>query len=163
MESLLQLLQSYTNARLVVLRTLTNSQVSCPYICQATDLTVSMIRGRQRNATLWRPNELGQLASMLSLPNRFADHLNSVSQQLTELPPSQLQKLQTLTKLNVTQLAQRKQDYRLWQYNEIERLLSSLRMLCEASNAQDELFSKGKSRRRYEKKGDLERMLRATQ
>lgn len=161
MELLLQTLQSYSNARQVVLRTLTSSSFSCPNISDATDLTISMIRGRQHNPSLWRPHELGQLAEMLGLPNRFADHLKTISQHLDDLTPSQFQQVRSFIKLAPAQIKSRQKDYRLWQYPELERLLNGLSKLAEAdSSKRDTDTPKGTPKRTRRGKMPVDSFLR---
>jgi hypothetical protein len=145
---------------MVVLRTLGSSSFSCPQISDATDLTISMIRGRQHNATLWRPHELGQLAEMLRLPNRFADHLKTISQHLDELAPSQFQQVRSFIKLTPAQIASRKKDYRLWQFAELERLLNGLSKLVEADSSKQEAIIATASKRGRKSKMPVDSILR---
>ncbi|GAB3503599.1 hypothetical protein GCM10027341_32990 [Spirosoma knui] len=162
MELLLQSLQSYTNARLVVLRTLANSSLSCPHIAETTNLTISMLRGRQQNPALWKPHELGQLADVLGFPNRFADHLNTISTYLDELSPGQFQQVRLLTKLTTAQIASRKKDYRLWQYPELERLLNGLRKLAEDDRTNwEQISQRSRAKRTGKNTIDFESRLRS--
>jgi hypothetical protein len=127
MEQIGQVLQSYFRFRNAVLRTLAARSLSKSEFELVTGLDGNSKYRRENNPALWKPSEVGKLASYVDIGDGTLHCLQPLARLVAELPETEKKQLAKVAKLTPEKIWLRQQNVDYWQAKELDNISSWLK------------------------------------
>lgn len=138
-DQLLRTVESYLKSRAAILRVLNDRKFKSSELEAILNVPYAVMFRRRQNAAHWRSSELRELADMLGMSGGAIVGVESLANQLQDLPTFVRVPLLKEARIDSHRLATRAKDYDCWQYDELQQLASVLRR-WQDTNLVDQLM-----------------------